>query len=118
MVNRRRIVMVGASSGDARSRATRSELRRAFGAVLKQRRLARELSQEEFAWQAGMDRSYVSQIESGKRSPTIEMLFRLAAGLRMDPAQFVRDIQAQIAPSDEERPEAADKTAHWPDRST
>ena len=43
------------------------------------------LSQEELAHEAEVDRTYVSQVERGKRNMTIWVLARLAAALKTTP---------------------------------
>lgn len=45
---------------------------------LRQRREAKGWSQEEFADRAGIHRTYVSDLERGKRNPTITVVERLA----------------------------------------
>ncbi len=44
-------------------------------------RLQKGLSQEELAALAGLDRSYISLIERGKKSPTVNTLLRIADAL-------------------------------------
>lgn len=44
-------------------------------------RVQRGLSQEQFATDAGVDRSYVSRLERGLQNPTVVMLDRLAKAL-------------------------------------
>jgi transcriptional regulator with XRE-family HTH domain len=44
------------------------------------------LSQEQLALEAGMKRSYVSELERGLRNPTVRALGRLAAALEIEPA--------------------------------
>jgi transcriptional regulator with XRE-family HTH domain len=48
---------------------------------VRRRRAAAGLSQENLALEAGLDRTYISQVERGKRNVTIEVLARLAAAL-------------------------------------
>jgi HTH-type transcriptional regulator / antitoxin HipB len=48
-----------------------------LGAVIADRRLASELSQAELAEQAGLSRTYVTKIESGRTSSVTEHAFRL-----------------------------------------
>jgi transcriptional regulator with XRE-family HTH domain len=48
------------------------------------------LSQEALAHQAGLDRTYVSQVERGKRNVTITVLARLAAALGTTPDRLLR----------------------------
>ena len=59
-------------------------LRAIFAANLRQRRLACGLSQEALAHEADIDRTYVSALERGLYSPTIDMLERLAQVLETD----------------------------------
>ncbi|HVW57834.1 MAG TPA: helix-turn-helix transcriptional regulator [Rhizobiaceae bacterium] len=44
-------------------------------------RIAAGISQEELAHRAGIDRTYVSGIERGKRNPTITVVARFAEAL-------------------------------------
>lgn len=44
-------------------------------------RVARELSQEMLAVDAGIDRTYVSRLERGLENPTVTVLEKLARGL-------------------------------------
>lgn len=58
-----------------------------FGILLKQLRKARGLSQEGLAKQAGLDKSTISRLESGARSPSREKtLMALAQGLSLNQA--------------------------------
>ena len=60
-----------------------------FGQVLREQRLSRELSQEELALAADVDRTFVSQIERGIRQPTITTLIKLAGALGIQPSTLV-----------------------------
>lgn len=51
------------------------------GRVLRARRLAAGLSQEELADMAGLDRTYIGRLEAGKQSPTVDTLAKLARTL-------------------------------------
>lgn len=64
-------------------------IHRAFGRVLREYRLKSKLSQEDLALEAGIDRTFVSLLERGKRQPTLETLFRLAKVLGVSPATLV-----------------------------
>jgi transcriptional regulator with XRE-family HTH domain len=63
---------------------------RLLGENVKRERLARGLSQEKLAEDAGMQRSYVSDIERGVRNPSVHALGRLAAALGVDAADLLR----------------------------
>ena len=60
-----------------------------FGQVLREQRQARELSQEELALSADVDRTFVSQMERGIRQPTITTLLKLAAALGIQPSTLI-----------------------------
>lgn len=51
----------------------------AFGKNVRKERESRELTQEELAEKADLDRTYVSDIERGTRNPGIRNVARIAA---------------------------------------
>ena len=59
------------------------------GENVRRARKAAGLSQEELAFEAGLDRTYISQVERRKRNLTIVVLARLAAALAVSPAKLV-----------------------------
>jgi len=64
-------------------------IHRAFGQVLREYRLKSSLSQEDLALEAGVDRTFVSMLERGKRQPTLGTIFRIATALGVSPATLV-----------------------------
>ena len=56
---------------------------------MRQARLARGLSQEELAYEAGYYRTYVGHIETGTYSPSVHTVWRLAKALGMDMADLL-----------------------------
>ena len=57
---------------------------------MKRLRTAKGWSQEEYAFEAGIHRTYISDIERGARNPTIEVLVKLAKPLGVEPADLIR----------------------------
>ena len=55
------------------------------------------LSQEELAHEAGLDRTYISQVEREKRNVTIAVLARIAAALGIGPDQLLASPSAAKA---------------------
>jgi transcriptional regulator with XRE-family HTH domain len=49
-----------------------------FGIALRKARIERGLSQEQLALEAGIHRTYVTEVEAGKRNVAIDNLERLA----------------------------------------
>jgi transcriptional regulator with XRE-family HTH domain len=70
---------------------TRPDPLPAFATRLRALRLERRLSQEALAAVAGLDRTYVSSAEAGRRNVTLRTIQRLAAALDVDPAELVSD---------------------------
>jgi len=60
-----------------------------FGQALAKFRIRKGLSQEELGFQAGVHRTYVSQIERGLKSPTLNTIVRIARALNMTPGKLV-----------------------------
>jgi transcriptional regulator with XRE-family HTH domain len=60
-----------------------------FGQVLREQRISRDLSQEELALAADVDRTFVSQMERGIRQPTITTLMKLAGALGIQPSTLI-----------------------------
>ena len=57
---------------------------------MKRFRLAAKLSQEELAYRADMDRTYVSSLERGNYAATVDMLERIADALGVEPVELLR----------------------------
>lgn len=63
-----------------------TQARAAFGLRVRELREQRGWKQEEFAHLAGLDRTYVSGIERGRRNPTLEVIYVIATTLETDVA--------------------------------
>ena len=59
-----------------------------FGDRIKELRTAKGLSQEKFAISIGMDRTYYSSIESGKRNVSLQNIKKIADGLGVSMADL------------------------------
>ena len=66
------------------------DLRQVFAANLRRLRHARGLSQEDLAHDAGVDRSYLSRLETGATYPGLEIIGKLARVLKVEPAELLR----------------------------
>ena len=51
------------------------------------------VTQEKLAEAAGLDVGYISLIERGHRMPTVDTIFRLCRGLRVSPAEIMREVE-------------------------
>ena len=56
---------------------------KAFGKALKKIRLKKKLTQEDLSLEAQLARVYISELEYGKKIPSIETIFKLSKGLNI-----------------------------------
>ena len=64
------------------------DLRHRFATNLRRVRHDRGISQEDLAYEAGVDRAYVSRIERAITYVGLEIIGKFAEVLRVDPAKF------------------------------
>jgi len=62
--------------------------RRRFADSLRNARENAGISQEQLAERAGLHRTYISQLERGLKSPSLDVIVALARGLRITPLEF------------------------------
>jgi transcriptional regulator with XRE-family HTH domain len=69
---------------------------KAFGLVIKQIRKAQGLSQEALADEAHLDRTFISQLETGSKQASLTTIFRLAAALRVEASDLLRRVEDRL----------------------
>lgn len=67
-----------------------------LGKELKAVREAAGMSQERLAFEAGVHRTYISLLERDKRSPTLNLLFRICKALNIPAAEFVARVERSV----------------------
>jgi transcriptional regulator with XRE-family HTH domain len=67
-----------------------------FARILVKERKSAGLSQEELAENAGLHRTYVSQIERGLKSPTLVVFIRLAHALNLKASDLLSAIEREF----------------------
>lgn len=65
------------------------DIRKRLGRNLRQLRQEKGLSQEAFAFEAKLHRTYVSDLERGARNPTITVVEKLAKALGVKPGTLL-----------------------------
>jgi transcriptional regulator with XRE-family HTH domain len=68
----------------------------AFGNVLRQHREACGYSQQQLAHASGLDRTFLSRMESGKRQPTISTIFKLAEALNTSVSDLMEGVEEAL----------------------
>jgi transcriptional regulator with XRE-family HTH domain len=74
-----------------------------LGPELRRARDEAGLTQEQLAFAAGVDRTYISQLEHDKKSPTLDMLFRLCDALGIAATELVGRVDASRKPGKRRR---------------
>jgi len=69
-------------------------LQRIFGEIIKKLRLERNLSQESLAFEADIDRTYISDIEKGERNISIQIAYKLAFALQISFSELIKEIES------------------------
>ena len=65
------------------------DIRQRLALNLRRLRQAKGLSQEKFAFEAGIHRTYISDLERGARNPTITVVEKLAASIGVKPGDLL-----------------------------
>ena len=60
-----------------------------FGGSLQRHRKDKDVSQEQLAATVGVNRTYISLVEQGKRNPTIKFLYRVAKALNVPSSKLL-----------------------------
>ena len=94
----------------ARGEPLNVTLGEAFGDVVRELRHGRSESQETVAWRIQMDRSYLSELENGRKVPSLKTVFRLAGALDTDPNTLVARVEKRME-SSASRSEVAESDA-------
>ncbi|HYD62095.1 MAG TPA: helix-turn-helix transcriptional regulator [Noviherbaspirillum sp.] len=67
-----------------------------FGEVLRRLRKEAGLSQEQLAFEAEIERNFVSLIERGVNQPTIRVIFKLAKALNTQPSTMLALVEQEV----------------------
>lgn len=66
------------------------DLRQTFAVNLRRLRHASGLSQEDLAYEADVNRTYMSKLEKGATYVGLEIIGKLAVALKVDPSEFLK----------------------------
>lgn len=77
-------------------RKDREQIAVAFGRALRAERERAAISQEELAFRAGVDRTFISRAERGVRQPALTTVFMLADALEISASDLVGASEKQI----------------------
>ena len=63
--------------------------------MVRRRREAAGVSQEDLADRAGLHRTYISLVERGLRNPSLEAIAKLASGLGTSMASLIGEVESR-----------------------
>lgn len=76
---------------------------KAFGHVLRKLRKQRGMSQETLAFECGLNRQFISLLELGEQSPSIETIYKVASGLELRGSDLLRLVEAKMQNASRQR---------------
>ena len=68
----------------------------AFGKILKLRRHRRNLFQEQLSIKSGLSRAFISDLEMGKKDPSLFTVFKLADALQLKLSVLIDEIEVVL----------------------
>ena len=68
-----------------------------FGAVLREVRKGKGLSQERLAFESGYHPTYIGQLERGAKSPSLRTIVSLSAALNTPGSELLRKLESLLA---------------------
>jgi transcriptional regulator with XRE-family HTH domain len=69
---------------------------KSFGNLLRRLRQDNGLSQEVLGFESGYHRTYISLLERGKKSPSLQTVFNLSKALKIEPAELIKQVEVQV----------------------
>lgn len=79
------------------SPSRRRSLLLCLGEELRKARKKAGYTQEELAFEAGLDRTYISHLENGHKSPTVECLFKISRVLGITASELLARVERSLA---------------------
>ncbi len=68
----------------------------AFGKVIQRERKLLKLTQEELAYRASLDRTFISYVENGRKIASIVSLFAFAQGLNVKASYLIQEVENEL----------------------
>lgn len=64
-----------------------------FGQTVRKLRLSKDISQEKFADMCNLHRTYISDVELGKRNVSLENIGKMATALEMHVSELFQEVE-------------------------
>lgn len=69
----------------------------AFGQTVRKLRLSQDISQEKFADMCNLHRTYISDVELGKRNVSLENIVKMAKALDMHISDLFKEVESNAS---------------------
>jgi len=83
---------------------------KAFGEELRNARTERGLSQEALGFESGYHRTYISLLERGLKTPSLQTVFQLSYVLGIAPSEFIARVQRRVGAQEVSRSQGREET--------
>ena len=70
-----------------------TKLDNSFGRSLRKRRLAKLFTQENLGLESNLSRAYISDLEMGKKDPSLFTILKLATAMQMKPSNLMAETE-------------------------
>ena len=77
----------------SKKKLCRMKIKEKFGIVIRELRTKKGVSQEQLAYEAGIDRTYVGHIEKGSRNVSLEIIEKLANYFKMSISDLLKIVE-------------------------
>lgn len=67
-----------------------------FGKILQEKRKSKNFSQEKLAKLTGLDRTFISLVENGKRSPSLSTILKISSALGISPSDLFLEFEERV----------------------
>lgn len=69
------------------------DIKQKIGTRITELRAKKKLTQEELAWEADMNRTYMNNVEKGRKNITIDSLEKIIKALEVSISEFFSDVK-------------------------
>lgn len=73
-----------------------TDIQKSFGSTIRRLRISKGISQETFADLCNLHRTYISDIELGKRNVSLENIERIAIALQVPITKLFEEVENEI----------------------
>ena len=73
------------------------EIKVYFGMLLKRKRKEKKFSQQYLANKSGLNRTYISLMERGLKTPSLSTIFKLSSTLEIEASTLIQELERDLS---------------------